>query len=116
MGTPGQTDLRLPPVDNLRLIKIDVEGMETNIIRGAQRAIAHFKPIIWSENTDYFEKNDMTFVALLDELEYGCAKAPGTPQDLICTAGMGWASGLICVSGAAVAVGWRISSTPARRL
>lgn len=83
--TPGQSDLKVPPIDNIKLIKIDVEGMESNLIIGAQRAIYQFKPIIWSENTDYFEKNDGKFLDLMDKLEYTCAKAPSAPQDLVCT-------------------------------
>jgi len=82
--TPGQTDIKVPPINNIKLIKIDVEGMETNIIVGAQRAITQFKPIIWSENADYFEKNDVQFLSLMEQLQYTCSKAPSAPQDLIC--------------------------------
>ena len=96
----SQKSVRVPEIQNLRLIKIDVEGMEKQVgvwrigqgffttmswhltkwykkswhdiedgyivllmhffilqvIMGAQRAIMHFKPIIWTENVDYFEK------------------------------------------------------------
>eukprot|EP00928_Gymnodinium_smaydae_P062184 TRINITY_DN46103_c0_g1_i1.p1 TRINITY_DN46103_c0_g1~~TRINITY_DN46103_c0_g1_i1.p1 ORF type:complete len:510 (+),score=83.05 TRINITY_DN46103_c0_g1_i1:43-1572(+) len=83
--SPGQSDLKVPPISNIRLIKIDVEGMETNIIHGAQRAIYHYKPIIWSENADYFEKGDTMFLAAMDSLEYTCAKVQSAPQDLMCT-------------------------------
>merc|ERR1712083_173444 len=79
-----QTDIKAPPIDNIKLIKIDVEGMESNVIIGAQQAIYHFKPIIWSENADYFEKNDVQFLSLMDQLEYTCSKVPSAPQDLIC--------------------------------
>lgn len=34
----------------LRLIKIDVEGMEINVIKGAQRLIEKFKPFLYVEN------------------------------------------------------------------
>lgn len=80
-----QTDLRAPAIDNIKLIKIDVEGMESNVVIGAQQTIYHFKPIIWSENADYFEKNDVKFLTIMDQLEYVCAKSPSAPQDLICT-------------------------------
>lgn len=80
----GQSDIKVPRIDNIKLIKIDVEGMESNIILGAQSVIYHFKPIIWSENVDYFEKNDITFISLMDKLEYSCNKAPSAPQDLVC--------------------------------
>lgn len=81
----GQSDIKLPPIDNIRLIKIDVEGMESNVIRGAMNAIYQFKPIIWSENNDYFEKQDTTFIGILDRLEYACAKVQSAPTDLMCT-------------------------------
>lgn len=83
--TPGETDIKVPPINNLKLIKIDVEGMESNVILGAQSTIYQFKPIIWSENVDYFEKNDVKFISIMDQLEYSCAKAPSAPQDLVCT-------------------------------
>merc|ERR1711865_1434 len=83
--TPGQTDIKVPRIDNIKLIKIDVEGMETNVITGAQRAIYHYKPIIWSENVDYFEKGDTQFIGIMDQLEYACAKSQSAPHDLICT-------------------------------
>eukprot|EP00931_Biecheleriopsis_adriatica_P066193 TRINITY_DN40593_c0_g1_i1.p1 TRINITY_DN40593_c0_g1~~TRINITY_DN40593_c0_g1_i1.p1 ORF type:complete len:497 (+),score=80.88 TRINITY_DN40593_c0_g1_i1:38-1528(+) len=81
----GQSDVRAPPIDNIRLIKIDVEGMETNVIAGAMNAIYQFKPIIWSENNDYFEKSDTKFIAMMDRLEYQCAKVDSAPTDLMCT-------------------------------
>jgi len=83
--TPGQTDIKVPNINNLKLIKIDVEGMETNVIIGAQRTIYQFKPIIWSENVDYFERNDLKLLSIMDQLEYSCARAPSTPHDLVCT-------------------------------
>eukprot|EP00933_Yihiella_yeosuensis_P001084 TRINITY_DN10171_c0_g1_i1.p1 TRINITY_DN10171_c0_g1~~TRINITY_DN10171_c0_g1_i1.p1 ORF type:complete len:514 (+),score=87.42 TRINITY_DN10171_c0_g1_i1:45-1544(+) len=81
----GGSDIRVPQVDNIRLIKIDVEGMEKNVIMGAQRAIQHFKPIIWSENTDYFDKQDTSFIQLMQQLEYACAKVQSAPTDLVCS-------------------------------
>lgn len=81
----GQSDIRVPNIESIRIIKIDVEGMETNVIAGAQRAIYHYKPIIWSENTGYFDNNDLTFLNLMSQLEYTCAKVDSAPTDLICT-------------------------------
>ena len=46
--------LGLPPIDGVRLIKIDVEGMEKEVIAGARSVVQMFKPIIWSENVAYF--------------------------------------------------------------
>eukprot|EP00747_Dinoflagellata_sp_TGD_P170395 gnl/TRDRNA2_/TRDRNA2_201844_c0_seq1.p1 gnl/TRDRNA2_/TRDRNA2_201844_c0~~gnl/TRDRNA2_/TRDRNA2_201844_c0_seq1.p1 ORF type:complete len:510 (+),score=77.44 gnl/TRDRNA2_/TRDRNA2_201844_c0_seq1:16-1545(+) len=81
----GQTDLTVPRISNIKLIKIDVEGMETNVIIGAQRAIMQFKPIIWSENVDFFEKSDTRLLSIMDQLDYACAKVQSAPQDLVCT-------------------------------
>jgi len=71
----------------LRLIKIDVEGMEKEVITGAQQTIRHFKPIIWTENVAYFSSNgqDTSLLYLMDQLEYGCAGAQNAPNDVICT-------------------------------
>ena len=55
------------------------------MILGAQRAIQHFKPIIWTENVDYFDKGDTSFLAIMDQLNYACGKAQNAPNDLICT-------------------------------
>ncbi|CAE8585525.1 unnamed protein product [Polarella glacialis] len=80
------TGKKLP---SLRLIKIDVEGMETQVVQGARRTIAAHLPIIWSENTAYFERQDTGFLAVMHELGYGCGKSESAPQDLICTAANG---------------------------
>ena len=81
----SQKSIRMPNIDNIRLIKIDVEGMESQVIIGAQRVIMHFKPIIWTENVDYFDKGDTSFLAIMDQLNYACGKAQNAPNDLICT-------------------------------
>ncbi|KAF4753468.1 hypothetical protein FOZ62_022525 [Perkinsus olseni] len=66
------------------LIKVDVEGMEVNVMRGALKTLETFHPIVWSENVDYFEKEDLSFIALMDSLDYTCAKASAAPTDLVC--------------------------------
>lgn len=78
---------RLPPIDDIRLVKIDVEGMEHAVIFGASEAIRTYKPIIWTENVPYFESEgrDTSFLYLMDQLDYACAKAQNAPNDLICT-------------------------------
>jgi len=81
----SQKSIRMPEVNNLRLIKIDVEGMENAVIMGAQKVIQHFKPIIWTENVPYFESNDTGLLAIMDQLNYACGKAQNAPNDLICT-------------------------------
>eukprot|EP00933_Yihiella_yeosuensis_P006123 TRINITY_DN11077_c0_g3_i2.p2 TRINITY_DN11077_c0_g3~~TRINITY_DN11077_c0_g3_i2.p2 ORF type:complete len:126 (+),score=24.96 TRINITY_DN11077_c0_g3_i2:256-633(+) len=87
-GADGAVELLgLPIFEDLRLIKIDVEGMEKEVIAGARQTILRFKPIIWTENVAYFSSNgqDTSFLQLMDELEYGCAQAQNAPNDIVCT-------------------------------
>merc|ERR1719410_2962348 len=79
--------LGVPPVDNIRLIKIDVEGMEKEVIAGARQVVQLFKPIIWTENVAYFSSNgqDTSLLQLMAELEYACAQAQNAPNDIVCT-------------------------------
>lgn len=58
-------DHRLP---GLRLLKIDVEGMETDVLRGATKTIQTHRPIIYTEN-DRREKS-AELIKLLFELGY----------------------------------------------
>lgn len=78
--------LGVPAVDDVRLIKIDVEGMEKEVIAGAKETVRRYKPIIWTENVAYFESKgqDVSFLQLMDELEYTCAKAQNAPNDVVC--------------------------------
>merc|ERR1712100_328949 len=78
--------LGLPPVDDVRLIKIDVEGMEKEVIAGARQTVMRFKPIIWTENVAYFSSNgqDTSLLQIFDELEYACAQAQNAPNDIVC--------------------------------
>jgi FkbM family methyltransferase len=46
--------LTLPKVD---VIKIDVEGMEAEVLRGGERLLKHFKPVLYVEN-DRLEKSE----------------------------------------------------------
>jgi len=79
--------LGVPPVAGVRLIKIDVEGMEKDVISGARQVVMQFKPIIWTENVAYFSSNgkDTSFLELMDQLEYACSQAQNAPNDIICT-------------------------------
>jgi len=81
--------LRGPPLPNLRLVKVDVEGMELEVIQGARRTITALLPIIWAENTAYFDRQDMAFVAIMHEMGYACGKVESAPQDLICSDAQG---------------------------
>ncbi len=55
-------------LQRLRFIKIDVEGMEANVIRGAVQTIQRLKPILYIEN-DRHEKS-ATLIELLLSLHY----------------------------------------------
>lgn len=81
-----QSGVRVPHIQDIRLIKIDVEGMEAEVVRGARLAIRQFSPIIWTENVAYFESNgtDISFLRLMDEMDYTCGKAQNSPNDLVC--------------------------------
>ncbi|CAJ1420653.1 unnamed protein product [Effrenium voratum] len=85
----GETASRwaLPQIQELRLIKIDVEGMEVAVVRGALGVISHFRPIIWAENLAYFDSGgkDTEFLQALAVVGYQCAKAESAPGDMICT-------------------------------
>lgn len=73
---PGETavpqrrldDVRIP--GRLRLIKIDVEGMETGVLLGALGIIRRLRPALYVEN-DRAEKSP-ELIRLLQELGYSC--------------------------------------------
>ncbi|MEE3717829.1 FkbM family methyltransferase [Tumidithrix elongata RA019] len=54
----------------LKLIKIDVEGMEANVIQGAKHLISKFRPFLFVEN-DRKDKGN-ALIDLLHDLEYDC--------------------------------------------
>ena len=56
------------PVSRCRLIKIDVEGMELDVVRGAEGLIQRFRPILYLEN-DRDDKSD-ALIAHLRSLGY----------------------------------------------
>ena len=56
--------------NRLRLIKIDVEGMEADVLDGARAVIARFRPALYVEN-DRVEKS-RELILLLQELGYAC--------------------------------------------
>ena len=77
----------LPLLQDVALIKIDVEGMEVEVVKGALSFIDHFKPIIWAENNAYFDSGgkDTAFLEALARVGYQCARADSAPGDVICT-------------------------------
>lgn len=56
------------PLRGVRLIKVDVEGMEAAVLRGARQTIARLKPILFVEN-DRDEKSH-ELIAVVHELGY----------------------------------------------
>ncbi len=52
-------------LESCHLIKIDVEGMETDVIRGARGTIAAYRPVLFVENNT-IEKASLTIAAILD--------------------------------------------------
>jgi FkbM family methyltransferase len=52
----------------LHLLKIDVEGMEAEVLRGARASIARHGPVIYTEN-DRAERS-AELIALLEEMDY----------------------------------------------
>ena len=71
-------------VGQVDLIKIDVEGMEANVVRGALKVLQKFQPIVWSENVGWFEKKDPAFLNLMEEIGYRCWKSLSAGNDLVC--------------------------------
>ena len=57
-------------VDKLDFIKMDVEGMEIDVLTGARKTIAKHRPIIYTEN-DRKEKSKQ-LIARLTALKYRC--------------------------------------------
>lgn len=71
---PGDTLVRAVPIvkfddvfdhQRLKLIKIDVEGMEVDVLQGAQRSIEKFRPILYVEN-EFADKSPALIGALFD--------------------------------------------------
>lgn len=73
-GPPGAaTAVRVTPIDDLgleacHLIKVDVEGWEVEVLKGAARTIARFRPILYVEN-DRAEKQG-ALIDLVDAMGY----------------------------------------------
>lgn len=72
---PGEGDVRITPIDrlgcqNVGLIKVDTEGAELDVLRGAFETIARDRPLIYVETTDNLEKVD-GFLSLFDYRRFG---------------------------------------------
>lgn len=60
------------PLDNVRLIKLDVEGHEFQAILGAKELIRRCRPWIIFEYVQTKERNDKAVISLLKEWGYRC--------------------------------------------
>lgn len=75
--TLSTLDDLLPPLDRLDVIKMDVEGWEPNVIKGAVQTIRKFHPIILSEISPWMllERSgvsDRDYISLIKSLGYDC--------------------------------------------
>jgi len=85
---PGE-DVEIRRLDDfdfpsLRLLKIDVEDMETEVVEGARRTIELHRPTVWAENARLFERGDRSFVDAMARLGYDCAAVNGLEWELLC--------------------------------
>lgn len=70
-GTPVnkiKLDNFVNKIDRLKLLKIDVEGMEIGVVKGAKELINKFKPIIYIENDR--QQHSKNLIELLWSLDY----------------------------------------------
>ncbi len=66
--------LQLP---SCKLIKVDVEGMEAEVLKGAFNTISKFRPILWVEHLDYVDWRPDTkpdLLKIFEEHDYDCVK------------------------------------------
>ena len=68
----------------VHLIKIDVEGMELNVIRGSVKILSLLKPVVWVENVAFFDSGDKSLLNLMDSMSYLCWKSLSAGNDLVC--------------------------------
>ena len=61
-------NLLFKEIENLRLIKIDVEGMEIEVIWGADKIIKRFRPILYVENDR--ERKSRSLIEAIKSLNY----------------------------------------------
>lgn len=72
-------------LNRCNLLKIDVEGMESNVIQGAQKTICNFRPILFLENNGKGDSKEL--IKQILDLNYQCwwffspPPIPNTPFD-----------------------------------
>ena len=54
--------------DNIKLIKIDVEGMQLSVLKGAKQTLKKFSPLLWIDLLTKGELNET--ISFLEELDY----------------------------------------------
>lgn len=68
----------------LKLLKVDVEDMEVEVIAGARETLQRLRPWVWAENARLFERGDQAFVEALGALGYECSPVPDMEWELLC--------------------------------
>ena len=65
------------------LIKVDVQGAEYSVFKGARNIMARDKPILMYEDVGRFEREGDIQAELLHKLGYSCTLMPG--EDYLCS-------------------------------
>ena len=68
------------------LIKIDVEGAELSVLRGARRTLQEIRPVVLVEIHDLGEKHKAEALALLEEFGYTVTSLGTRDRELLCLA------------------------------
>lgn len=71
-------------LSSLKLLKIDVEDMETEVIAGAAVTLQRLRPLVWAENAKLFEKGDTSFVIAMESLGYVCSPLVELEWEILC--------------------------------
>lgn len=57
---------------HIDFVKIDAEGMEEDVVVGAEMLLERDHPLVYVENQPYFFEGDMTFIHRMENLGYAC--------------------------------------------
>lgn len=95
-GPVREERIEVVPLDTLAdiaacdigLVKVDVEGMEADVLRGARATLARCKPaVVFEQQPEDIENGTSPSIALLRELGYSrfheCVRSPSTPLRIV---------------------------------
>lgn len=71
-------------LESLKLLKIDVEDMEAEVVVGARETLARLRPWVWAENAQLFEHGDQSFLEAMASVGYQCEQVAGMEWELLC--------------------------------